>query len=169
LCHERYLAVGIRTDMKAKVFEWRSDRFELPAAVLGESAAAPVIRALRSAEVGADALGGALLRLHPGTERDNPPWSDIRAAMAETTTDAARGYWTALEPRFRNALFDTRLAEAEQAQSEWLNEWVQTVRDTAVKVADSTLDSRDDTAAGLRRQEAARRSLYTLLKKGGVV
>lgn len=169
LRHERYLAVGIRTDMKAKVYEWRSDRFELPSAVLGEPAAPPVVRALRFAEVGADALGGALLRLHPGTERDNPPWSDIRSAMADTTTDAAREYWTELEPPFRSALFDTRLAEAEQAQSEWLREWIQTVRDTAVRVVDSTLDSGDDTAAGLRRQEAARRSLYALLKKGGVV
>ena len=107
---ERFVTVGIRTDMKAKVFEWRIDRFELPDSALGSAAAVPVTRALRHAETGADAVGTALLRLHPGTERDSPSWGDIRSAMAGVTGMAARQYWTALEPEFRASLFDQRLS-----------------------------------------------------------
>ncbi len=165
---ERFLTVSIRTDMKAKVFEWRSDRFEFPSTVLSAEAAVPVTRALRLAEAGADALVNALLRLHPAAERDNAPWKDIRAAMADTTTAVGREYWTALEPAFRVCLFDERLSMSEHEWFEWLQEWTDFVRRTAIDVLERALTSSDDTAAGLRRQEAARRALYTSLKKGGV-
>ena len=166
--NERFVTVGIRTDMKAKVFEWRMDRFEFPDRVLGSAAAVPVTRALRHAETAADAVGTALLRLHPGTERDSPSWADIRAAMADVARTAAREYWTALEPEFRSRLFDPRLAGLEEAQAEWLDEWIPAVRATAESVLERVLDSSDDTADGLRRQEAARHALYSHLKKGGV-
>jgi hypothetical protein len=165
---ERFLTVGIRTDMKAKVFEWGIDRFEFPDSVLGSAAAIPVTRALRHAETAAYAVGTALLRLHPGTERDNPSWADIRSAMADVARTAAREYWTALEPEFRSRLFDHRLADHEEAQADWLAEWTAVVRATAERVLERVLSSSDDTAVGLRRQEAARHALYSQLKKGGV-
>ena len=165
---ERFVTVGMRTDMKAKVFEWRIDRFELPDDVLGSAAAVPVTRALRHAETGADAVGTALLRLHAGTERDSPPWGDVRSAMAGVTGMAARQYWTALEPEFRSSLFDQRLAGGEEAQAEWLAAWITVVRATAESVLEEMLITSDDTANGLRREEAARHALYSQLKKGGV-
>lgn len=165
---ERFVTAGIRTDMKAKVFEWRTDRFEFPDSVLGRAAAIPVTRALRHAETAADALGTALLRLHPGTERESPSWRDIRAAMAAVARRAAREYWAALEPEFRARLFDQRLADHEEAQADWLAEWAAVVRATAERVLERVLGSSDDTANGLRRQEAARHALYSQLKKGGV-
>lgn len=164
---ERFLTVGIRTD-KAKVFEWRMDRFEFPDSLLRSVAAVPVTRALRRAETAAEAVGTALLRLHPGAERDNPSWSDIRVAMADVARTAARGYWSALEPEFRSGLFDHRLVDDEPAQADWLAEWISQVRATAVSVLERVLSSSDDTADGLRRQEAARHALYLQLKKGGV-
>ena len=165
---ERFVTVGIRTDMKMKVFEWRMDRFELPGDALEPGAAVPVTRALRHAETAADAAGTALLRLHPGTERDSPSWSDVRAAMADVIGIALREYWSALEPEFRSRLFDQRLAGHEAARAEWLAEWVEMVRATVVSVLERVLISSDDTADGLRRQEAARHALYSQLKKGGV-
>ena len=123
--NDRFLAVGMRTDMKAKVFECRMDRFELPDAVLGSAAAVPVTRALRGAEASAEALGTALLRLHPATERDNPSWSDVRSAMGEVIRLAQRQFWSSLEPEFRQRLFDERLAGDEEGQAAWLAEWTQ--------------------------------------------
>jgi CRISPR system Cascade subunit CasA len=166
---ERFVAIGIRTDMKAKVFEWRMDRFEFPDSVLGAAAAVPVTRALRYAETAADAVSTAILRLHPGTERANPSWTDIRSAMADVVRTAAREYWSALEPEFRSRLFDQRLAGLEETQAEWLAEWIRVVRATAEGVLERVLSSSDDAADGLRRQEAARHALYSQLKKGGVV
>lgn len=166
---ERFVAIGIRTDMKMKVFEWRLDRFEFPVSVLGSAAAVPVTRALRHAETGGKAIGTALLRLHPGAERESPSWADIRAAMADATGAAAREYWAALEPEFRSRLFDERIADHEEAQAAWLAEWIPVVRATAVSVLERALSAGDDTADGLRRQEAARHALYSQLKKGGVV
>ena len=90
----------MRTDMKAKVFECRMDRFELPVAVLGNGVAIVITRALRSAEMAGEALGTALLRLHPGTERENPSWPEVRAAMAEVVRLAQRTFWTTSSPSF---------------------------------------------------------------------
>ena len=94
--------------------------------------------------------------------------TDIRSAMADVALTAAREYWTALEPKFRSRLFDPRLAGREEAQAEWLAEWIPAVRVTAESVFERVLSSSDDTADGLRRQEAARHALYSQLKKGGV-
>ena len=168
VAHEKFVAVGIRTDMKGKVFEWRMDRFELPDGVLGDRAAVPTTRGLRQAETAAEALGNALLRLHPGTERPNPSWSDIRAAMGDAVCLARRQYWNDLEPEFRLRLFDKRLVGDEYAQAAWLSDWTQVVRATVVPVLEGVLNASDDTAAGLRRQETARHVLYSQLKKGGV-
>ncbi|NLE98627.1 MAG: type I-E CRISPR-associated protein Cse1/CasA [Propionibacterium sp.] len=164
----RFVAVGIRTS-KMKVFEWRLDRFEFPVSVLDSAAAGLVMRALRHAETGGKEIGTALLRLHPGAERESPSWTDIRAAMADATGAAAREYWAALEPKFRSRIFDERLADHEEAQAAWLAEWISVVRATAVSVLERVLSAGDDTADGLRRQEAARHALYSRLKKGGVV
>ena len=164
---EGFLTVGIRTDMKAKVFEWRRDRFELPRAALKAGAAVPLTRALRAAETAAQALETALLRLHAGTERPSPSWPDIRAAMADTTRLAARRYWATLEPRFRDHLWDVRLARDEVSQAAWLSDAMATVRSTVVQAHEEMLAGGDDTAVGLRRQEAARGTLYDQLSKGG--
>lgn len=165
---ERFVAIGIRTDMKAKVFEWRMDSFELPDSILGLKAAMPITRALRQAETAAEALGNALLRLHPGTERQSPSWPDIRAAMGDEVRIAQRRYWGDLEPEFRSRLFDQQLMGDEEAQAAWLSGWTQVVRDTVVLVLEGLLNASDDTADGLRRQETTRHVLYFQLKKGGV-
>jgi hypothetical protein len=154
--------------MKAKVFEWRLDRFDLPSDVLGTAAAVPVTQALRHAETAGDAVSSALLRLHPGAERGSPSWPGIRAAMAGLGRRAAREYWGILEAAFRSRLFDQRLVDCEEAQAEWLAEWARVVRTEAAEVLERVLRSSDDTADGLRRQEAARHTLDALLKKGGV-
>jgi len=164
----RFIAVGLRTDMKAKFFEWRVDRFEIPHSVLGLAVAVPVTRALRHAETAGDAVVTALLRLHPGTERDSPSWPDIRTAMAAVSRTAAREYWSTLETTFRSRLFDERLVGCEEAQAEWLAKWIRVVRANAEGVLERVLASTDDTADGLRHQESARRALYAQLKKGGV-
>jgi len=168
LAREGFVAVAIRTDMKAKVFEWRRDRFELPPTVLEAGAAVPLTRALRAAESAAEALERALLRLHAGAERPSPSWSEVRAAMAGTRRLAARRYWTALEPPFREHLFDRRLAGDEEAQAAWLADAVGRMRSTAVATLETVLAESDDTADGLRRQEAARRALSVQLRKGGI-
>jgi CRISPR system Cascade subunit CasA len=165
---DHFLAVGLRTDMKAKVFECRMDRFELPDAVLGRAAAVPVTRALRITEAAAEALGSALLRLHAATERENPSWPDVRSAMAEVIRLAQRRFWSKLEPEFRLRLFDGRLAGDEEAQAAWLSEWGQLAKAAVVEALEGALAASDDTAAGLRRQETSRHVLYVQLKKEGI-
>jgi CRISPR system Cascade subunit CasA len=164
----RYMTVGIRTNMKAKVFEWSVNRFDMPNVVLGPRAALPVTRALRHAETAADAVGNAVMRLHPGTERENPSWSDVRTAMGDVIRPTQREYWSEIEPEFRSRLFDERLAGDEEDQAAWLSEWTEVVRAAIVGVLERVLAASDDTADGLRRQEAARHVLFTQLKKGGV-
>ena len=162
-----FQAVGLRAS-KDKVFEWRNDRFELPEVVLHDSTAVVLTRALRQAETAAKCLAEALLHLHPAMSRSNPKKGDIRKAMADVVLAGQRKFWSDLEPVFRVRLFDERLAGNEQGQADWLSEWTQIDRRTVVEALEVTLTTSDDTADGLRRQEAARHALYSQLKKGGV-
>lgn len=161
-----FLTVGIRTDMKAKVFEWRSDRFEFPGVVLGAQVAGVVSLALEYAETVAEALARALLRLHAGSERQKPLWGDLRKAMADVVTLAQGQFWRSAEPIFRAKLFDERLAGAEEQRADWLSDWHRQIDKTVWESLEEILVGQDDTADALRRQEAARRELLTLLKKG---
>ncbi len=161
-----FLTVGIRTDMKAKVFEWRSDRFEFPGVVLGAQVAGVVSLALEYAETVAEALARALLRLHADCERQKPSWGDLRKAMADVVGLAQGQYWRAAEPIFRTKLFDERLAGSEEKRADWLSDWHRQIAKTVWDSLEEILAGQDDTADALRRQEAARRELRILLKKG---
>jgi len=162
----RFLATGMRTDMKAKMFEWRSDRLELPGHILEPRVGAPVGAALARAELVARALGDALLRLHAAAAREKPPWADIRSVMRDVIGTAQAEFWRRIEPSFRAALFDPRLGGEAELQVSWLSDWVRLARDNASRVLDSTLDAQGDSAADLRRAEAARRAFFYALKKG---
>lgn len=160
----QFLTVGLRTDMKAKVFEWRADRFDFPVAVLRQAAAIPVANALQYSEDVARVLGDALCRLHPDAEREKPRWGDIRALLGQVITLAQREYWTRLDMPFRQALLDPRTHDGDQ-QEAWFTEWIVLVGRVAGDVLSHILDNYDTDAAALARQQAARGVFYSLLRK----
>ena len=160
----RFLAVGLRTN-KAKVFEWRSDLFDFPHLMLQPGASSAVGEALAFAEAGASALGDALLRLHPDSERVKPKWKEIRAAMAGLTRAAQSRYWASAEPLFRRHVFDARLGGDSGAQCAWLDDWRTALRRAGHAALEHALAAQGDDASALRRQESARRAFSTTLKR----
>jgi CRISPR system Cascade subunit CasA len=149
-------AFGLRTDMKAKVFEWRHDAFHFPASMLQGKATDAIEDALTRAEGVGDALGQALERLHPGAERSKPKWDEIRAATRHLVAFWGRSYWQGLEPRFRSALLDPRLLGSRADRGSWLQDWRTQVRTMGRNVFERALDAVETDADGLRRQERAR-------------
>ncbi|MHB9130026.1 MAG: type I-E CRISPR-associated protein Cse1/CasA [Armatimonadota bacterium] len=161
----RFLTVGLRTDMKAKVFEWRADHFDFPPAVLGRTAALPVARALEMADAVARLIGDALCRLHPEADREKPNWGDISKLQRQVITFGRRQYWQKLEIPFRHALMDQRLVAEEQVQQSWLAAWWETIERIARAELEAVLDNYDTNAAALARQHAARRVFYGYMKQ----
>jgi CRISPR system Cascade subunit CasA len=158
-------AFGLRTDMKAKVFEWRHDAFHFPAAMLQGTATDVIEDALTRAEGVGDALSQALERVHPGAERAKPRWKEIGAATRDLVAFWGRSYWQDLEPRFRSALLDPRLVGSRADRGNWLQYWLTQVRTTGRNVFEQALDAVETDADGLRRQQRARAHFYGQLAR----
>ena len=140
---------GLRTDMKAKIFEWRRDSFQFPPRLLGDPYAQQEIRrALEHARDGGESALRAGLRKLLQDEGE----FDFRTPLAAI---ALRRYWQTLEAGFRNALHDPRLLAGEEGRAAWSEAWwglvSQTVRDE-LHTAEEALEARGDTWR--RRTEA---------------
>lgn len=88
----RFRCIGLRTDMKAKVFEWVDETLEVPTGILLDQAGEIDVSV---AILRAQQWGDGLLRLHRqhyGAERDR--FQEIRERMR-------RAYWTDLSDAFR--------------------------------------------------------------------
>lgn len=157
---------GVRTDMKAKVFEWIHSSLDFPLALIREAKAAPYISgALKTAEDVAGVIADALCRLHPDAERQSPKWADVRKAMRTLITRTQRQYWQELEIPFRRSLQDPRLTGSTTELGQWQKEWRETVFSTARRLFEQTVEAYDSTADELRRQQTARHLFYGVLKK----
>ncbi len=163
----RFQVFGLRTDSKAKVFEWTQHLFDFPAALLDGEAAEPITRATRRAELAERALVDALLRLHPDARRERPRWQDIRKEMRGTTNRATRAYWQRLEERFGRAIHDPRLRGDADQQAAWERDWLEAVRRQTRQVFESALTAGgfDGDADALFAQVRARSSLEYALAR----
>lgn len=161
----RFDVFGLRTDMKAKVFQGHFDGFEFPAALLRPGPGATIAEALELAEKVATQLVYALRELHPESEREKKDRGRVAAAIGALTELWERRYWQRLEPVFRRSLNDDRLVAFQADQAEWLDEWRRSLRLAGGATLDAALDAAEADADGLRRQVAARRSFYGRLKE----
>lgn len=101
--------VGLRTDMKAKVFEWEEGDFTLPPALLDDADAAQVIEAAIEFATEADCILKRVFRKHFGDGR----FESVIARLSQ-------GFWVGLEPGFRTLVARLgRGADADTAAREW--------------------------------------------------
>jgi CRISPR system Cascade subunit CasA len=153
-----YETFGLRTDMKAKIFEWREDSFLVPnALLLCPAATERVGEGLSRADRAALALQRALRELH----------SRLGGARDPRTGMALDAYWTELGDVFGATLRDARLLGDVQAQSDWLRGWRQIVGDLAGRQLERALADADASADALRRQVCARRTFRRQLTGEG--
>lgn len=164
----RYETFGLRTDGKAKRFEWSHDVFRFPLPLLdpGNRASVGTLReALEDVQKGSSILGFAVKLLHPICSRDKPDAEARRAAMKGLSLWAERQYRTTMEGAFRGAVADSRLLGDQATLAEWKAEWRLSATTAARTVFEPLADSFDATAEDLRRQQKARAYFFGQLKQ----
>lgn len=180
----QYEVFGLRTDMKAKIFEWRQETFQFSAALLASRHAAASIRRALDYAAHADAalLAGLKLlfaekaalremagRVRSGERLKSPPVDVDRQDPVLYGT--RRGYWLQMEGEFRHALLDERLTTGEEARLEWERDWQAAASQAAEHVLGLALQGYDGDPDAVLKQVCARSVFRMVLRgwKGGSV
>ncbi len=128
--------VGLRTDMKAKIFEWLEASFDVPAALLQDVNASDVVRT--GIEFATDCARTIASAFHKSFSREgSEQYTEFKNRMIDA-------YWAALADPFRGfingvAIRDTR----ETARRAWL-EVVVTIGNRVFKAASESVGSQAD-------------------------
>ena len=152
-----YRCIGMRTDMKAKIFEWVDDGFEVPLAVLSGKRGTRAVKAdLGYAEDVGSALGKAWRNAF--RERSDARLEAVRARMLSS-------YWQNLAIPFRQMV--TQAAQVSGAENEkiLIESWQKQVVRAARWELDSALEGLSTDAETLRRRVAAQDNLVFELAK----
>lgn len=141
-----FRCIGMRTDMKAKVFEWVDTAFEVPLVLLMDPDAAgrEVDGAVQMANDCASILSGSFREAFNDKSRKSDRYTHPRLAML-------KGYWTKLAVEFRTFV----LALDPGAPAAARRTWAEGVVKTARLVFWKTLEGIPDDAATLRRKVEA--------------
>lgn len=153
----RFRCIGMKTDGKAKVFEWLDDALDVPAALLrDEYGAAAVRKALAQAEEVAYKIRVIFTRhMQPTRGGKQEHFLGLRGRMEDA-------YWTALAQPFRDLINTAVTVEAvDQAQVRW----TRTILRQAHGAFDAALEQLGDRADMLRRRVEAHAHCRNVLFK----
>lgn len=138
-----FRCIGLRTDMKAKVFEWIEAGFDVPKTLLDDDEAGALVReATTFAEGCGSAIQKAFRTTFGGNSEKSEHFKDLRERMAAH-------YWSSLAEPFR--AFILSLAETGQAKNE-MRGWADTVTQHARQAFDLAAEQTGDGAEALRQQ-----------------
>lgn len=152
--------VGMRTDMKAKVFEWIDTGFEVPGSILSnEHAAYQIDRGLQYSWGCAGTIAQVYRKSFSGASQNSNRYTQLKNEMIEE-------YWRALALPFRT--FVTEIASAVDMNIPYV-EWVKIVTSTAEQAFMNAADAIGDRGADLRKRYSGEKlcqiSLYAARKK----
>ncbi len=137
-----FRCIGLRTDMKAKVFEWMDAGFDVPATMLcDDSAGLEVQEATDFASECAYIIGRQFRQYFGGTSKKSERNKGLRLRMEN-------GYWSALAEPFRHYIL--KAASLEQ-RDKARKEWADTVQKQARLAFRTMVDSLGDDAETLSR------------------
>jgi len=108
--------VGMRTDMKAKVFEWVDTGFEVPGSLLGDEDAGYLIdKGIRYASYCASTIASVFRKTFGGPGKDAARYAQLKTAMMDD-------YWRQLAIPFRKFVTEIAVAEGlEEPRAEWVD------------------------------------------------
>lgn len=155
-----FRCIGMRTDMKAKIFEWVDTGFDVPAGVLrSEDAGVVADDALKFADDCEQAIKSVFRQVFGGKSKK----SERNLSLKKTMTEC---YWAELAPAFRR--FMLRLAAPEQESSAY-NTWLEVVVDCAFRSFQTAAEETGDDAEAMRMridgERRCRGKLYYLLNQ----
>jgi CRISPR system Cascade subunit CasA len=135
----RFRCIGLRTDMKAKVFEWVDDSLNVPTGLLGDDAG---YGAVTTAIERAEAWNRRVTQLH-GHHYLGDDYRSLRERMRAN-------YWVLLATPFRQFVA--------AAATEWqaaLNDWSNQLFDTGEQVLNEAIDAAGDRGEALKQRAEA--------------
>jgi CRISPR system Cascade subunit CasA len=153
-------AIGLRTDMKAKVFEWVDSGFDVPSVLLkNEDAAHWVDKALIFSQNCASILSSVVRKAFNNGSRKSDRYTQLKAEMMDE-------YWQGLSLPFRGYVLDISGSEDYQRLYE---DWVNSVIRHSIKVFSQTAASIGDEGRQLKLrfqgERLCRSFLYAAKKK----
>jgi CRISPR system Cascade subunit CasA len=156
----RFRCIGLRTDGKAKVFEWLDEALEAPPHLLSDWDSALLVEdALRRASEIEQALISVFNKhFRPRRTTSNPIEKTARFKTLRARMQAA--FWQRLAPEFR-ALISAAATPESQAQA--ARAWAGVVVRTGNNVFDRTADQIGDYADALRERVVAQAECYRRL------
>jgi CRISPR system Cascade subunit CasA len=141
-----FQCVGLRTDGKAKTFEWVEFGFEVPPVLLNDNRTALYVnRALAFAGDCGAIISSVFARHFGGKSRKSERYATTRERMSAS-------YWSALASEFRE--FILQLGE-QAAQQTVFERWLNTVIKTARTEFERAVETVGDDAADLRKRTEA--------------
>lgn len=140
-----FRCVGLRTDMKAKVFEWLDADMPAPRELLADEHAGLLVeRAIQFATDCARSITSTFRQVYGGKSRKQERYRDLKVRMEDD-------YWTALAEPFQQFVFGLVGAGFEQREA-GLADWADLVVREALGAFQRAAESAGDDAANLRRQ-----------------
>lgn len=151
-----FRCVGLRTDMKAKIFEWVDAGFEVPPSVLSQPQSGLFVREAIAFAGECGSIIASVFKTHfGGSSRKTERYTPVKDRMIDA-------YWAALADPFRQLVLLAGEATApEQHRMHWF--------DTATRVAFDTFteatEAIGDDATALRERVQAEAHCHNLLSK----
>jgi CRISPR system Cascade subunit CasA len=142
-----FRCIGMRTDMKAKIFEWIEAGFDVPRALLNDEEAGVQAReAIRFAEACGGSIQKTFRSSFGGKSEKSERFKDLKDRMMAN-------YWAGLAEPFRNFI----LGLAEPAKHKGVvHGWAETVTQHARRTFDLAAEQTGDSAEALRRQASGK-------------
>ena len=149
-----FRCIGMRTDMKAKVFEWIDANFEIPIHLLKDQVLAgqEFDRAIQFADDCGGILTNVFNRTFNERSKNSSRFSHDRTSLHDT-------YWKMLAAPFRQFILKIDVANPTQYQKDWAENVVKIARN----VFKETMERMPDDASNLRRRVEAEQLCTTFL------
>lgn len=151
-----FRCVGLRTDMKAKIFEWLDAGFDVPPSLLREpSTALPVREAIEFATQCAGVITSTFKKHFGGSGKNSERHLALKSRMSDE-------YWSELADPFRQYVLEIGNAgDLTQLSTSWVDNVVTTARHVFAEASSAT----GDDAASLRQRVAAESECNFLLHR----
>jgi len=146
-----FRCVGLRTDMKAKIFEWIDAGFDVPPALLRDAGAGLRVNAAIQFATECGRIIAGVFRTHFGGKAQK---AERHKRLKDQMGD---GYWAALAVPFRDFILALAAQPAERQETESYH-WADTVTRQALEAFKRAADAVGDDAASLRQRVEGERS-----------
>jgi CRISPR system Cascade subunit CasA len=164
-----FRCIGLRTDGKAKVFEWLDEALEAPPRLLVDPDGALVVEDALSRAGDAEQVLNFVFNLHfrPEREQGKQIQKGKDVVRFKTLRDRMQAaFWERLAPEFHQLIFAAAdPAQRTTAERVWADSVVRIGSATFTETADQVGDRADALRARVEAQAACRRRLYAKRKE----